>query len=330
MLNENEPGTPTGTDPETHPFARTSRSKTDEFKPGFYAHQASSRGYRLYVPHGYNGQQVPLLVMLHGCGQTPEDFALGTRMNSFAEEHTFLVAYPSQSSSANRARCWNWFRPGDQRRGNGEPSIIAGITLQIMSAYSVDPGRVYVTGVSAGGAMAVIMGATYPDLYAAVGVHSGVAYAAAHSVFSGIRAMKRGGPDPRRQPVRSEMSTAHITRSLPLILFHGDSDRLVDKINAEQIITQWLLAHTGGRDGQRGSRTTEPRIGVIQAQVPGGHSYTRTVYYDPQEQAVMEKWIIHQAGHAWVGGDARGMYTDPLGPDASAEMVRFFLEHPRQ
>jgi poly(hydroxyalkanoate) depolymerase family esterase len=330
MSNENEPAAPAGKHLETHPMPRTSRPTMGEFKAGYYANQAGKREYRLYVPDGYNGQRVPLLIMLHGCGQTPEDFALGTRMNSFADEHTFLVAYPSQSSSANRARCWNWFRPVDQRRGNGEPAIIAGITLQIISTYSVDPDRIYVAGVSAGAAMAVIMGATYPDLYAAVGVHSGVAYASAHSVFSGITTMRRGGPDPRRQPIRSETSTAEIARNLPLILFHGDRDRLVDKINAEQIIAQWLAARTGGTDGQRGSRTDDLRIDVVQSQAPGGYSYTRTVYYDPQERAVMEKWIIHQAGHAWVGGDARAMYTDPLGPNASAEMVRFFLGHPRQ
>jgi poly(hydroxyalkanoate) depolymerase family esterase len=272
-----------------------------------YANAAGSRAYKLYIPSGYSGQPVPLVVMLHGCTQNPDDFAAGTNMNALAEEQTFLVAYPGQPSSANANKCWNWFVPGDQTRDAGEPSILAGITRQIMRDHAVDPSRVYVAGMSAGGAAAAIMGRAYPDLYAAIGVHSGLAQGAAHDIPSAFAAMRQGGP-----PVASA-SRGRSGHIVPTIVFHGDQDRTVSAVNGEQIIAQ---AKAGAN-----LRTT-----VILGQSEGGVHYARSVQADAEGRPVLEHWVLQGAGHAWSGGSPTGSYTDPRGPDASREMLRFFLE----
>jgi poly(hydroxyalkanoate) depolymerase family esterase len=285
------------------------------FVAGSYQGAAGTRGYRLYVPTGYVGQAVPLVVILHGCTQSAEDLANGTRLNLLAEDETFIVVYPEQASAANRSRCWNWFKAAHQRRGAGEPSLIAGITQTIMTTYNVDPRRVYVAGMSAGGAMAAILAATYPDLYAAVGVHSGLAPGVARDFHSGLAAMQHGGPDHT-----NGKSNAQPT-SIPLIVFHGDRDSTVHPRNGEQV-----LAHAIGN----ASGSTEPRVSVTRSQVTIGRSYTRTLYRDAAGNVVAEHWLVHGAGHAWSGGSAAGSFTDPWGPDASREMWRFFQEHPKR
>jgi len=271
-----------------------------------YSSPAGSRAYRLFIPSRYREQPLPLVVMLHGCTQSPDDFAAGTRMNLLAEEQNCFVAYPAQPSRANQAKCWNWFRTADQQRGSGEPSLIAGITRQIMDDYSVDPKRVYVGGLSAGAAAASIMGATYNDLYAAIGIHSGLACGVATDLPSALIAMRQGGSDDKiisgdRPPV-------------PTIVFHGDRDTTVHPNNGDQILEQSV-------------RTMRAQKKVHRGQVPGGHAYTRTILSDARGRAMLEHWNIHGAGHAWSGGSPAGSYTDPRGPDATREMLRFFLEH---
>jgi poly(hydroxyalkanoate) depolymerase family esterase len=280
-----------------------------------FANEAGSRTYKLYVPSTLrDGQQpVPLVVMLHGCTQSPDDFAAGTKMNALAEERGFLVAYPAQPPSAHAQKCWNWFKPGDQQRGRGEPALLAGITRQVMRDHAVDPARVYVAGLSAGGAAAAIMGAAYPDLYAAVGVHSGLACGAASDLPSAFAAMAGGGAAAPRRSTAGEPA-----RVVPTIVFHADRDATVHPSNGDQVVAQAGAASNGGL-----------RATVERGQVPGGHAYSRTLHADAAGgPAVLEQWVVHGGGHAWSGGSASGSYTDPRGPDASREMLRFFLDHP--
>ena len=296
------------------------------FVDGSYTNAYGTRAYKLYIPSGYTGQALPLLVMLRGCSQDPDDFAADTFMNTLAELHTFLVVYPAQASSANVGKCWNWFRREDQQRGAGEPALLAGLTRQIMATYHVDARRVFVAGMSAGAAMSVILGATYPDLYAAVGVHSGLAYAAAHDLATAYAAMQHGGLAPARPESRSSRATGALARAVPTIVFHGDRDLTVNVVNADHVLTSWVQA----TDERNTTHRPAQHMRVERGQVPGGYGYTRSIYHDPQGRPLMEKWIVHEMGHAWSGGHPSASHTDPQGPDASAEMVRFFSEHSQE
>ncbi len=271
-----------------------------QFIDGSYTNPAGTRSYKLYVPSNYHGQSVPLLVMLHGCTQNPDDFAAGTQMNQLAEESACLVLYPAQSQQANPGRCWNWYSALDQQRDQGESSIIAGMTHQIIDSYAVDRRQVYVAGLSAGGAMAVIVGTLYPELYAAVGVHSGLPFAAAHDLPSAMAAMRGKIGRARRSG-----------DALPIIVFHGDRDTTVHPGNGDELMAQ-------GVPHQAASVMVQP------GRVPDGRAYTRTVHQRADGTPLAEHWVVHGAGHAWSGGSTHGSYTDGSGPDASREMLRFF------
>src|ERR1039457_6046415 len=307
------------------------RDDTTDAAPGgrflsaSYSNHAGSRTYKLYIPSAFHGQTLPLVVMLHGCNQNPDDFAIGTRMNIFAEESQCFVVYPAQARSANGSNCWNWFKTTDQQRDLGEPSIIAGIKGQIISTYPVDKRRVYVAGLSAGGAMAATMGVAYPDLYAAVGVHSGLPHAVAHDLPSALAAM-HGGAVPSQSQYIGSQGTGRCRHAVPTIVFHGDRDTKVHPCNGDKVTAQWTATHIQGSANTK--TEASPRRSVQRSQVPGGHAYTRATHLDGNGKIIVEQWRMHGAGHAWSGGSPRGSYTDPRGPDATREMMRFFYEHP--
>ncbi len=275
-----------------------------QFVAGSFANASDRRDYKLFIPAGAGARPMPLLVMLHGCTQTPDDFAAGTAMNELAQAQGFYVMYPAQSQQANPQRCWNWFKHSHQQRGRGEPALLAGMTRQVMEQHAVDADRVYVAGLSAGGAMAAILADTYPDLYAAAGVHSGLAAGAATDLPSALQAMRGNGGNGRESAMQ-----------VPTIVFHGDADATVHPRNGEHV----AAASSVGGDA----------ADVQQHQPAGKRRSTRSVHRDAGGRVLVEHWLVHGAAHAWSGGSARGSYTDAQGPDASAEMLRFFLEHPR-
>ena len=276
-----------------------------KFVEGSFTNSAGTRSYNVHVPTRYGGQALPLIVMLHGCAQDPEDFAIGTCMNVLADQQLCFVVYPAQPKSANPMKCWNWFDAHDQQRDQGEPSIIAGITREVMNCYHIDEKRVFVAGLSAGGAMAITMAATYPDLYAAVGVSAGMPYRSAQNLFSAMAAMRDG--EVRIKPLDG--------KAIPIIVFHGDQDSTVHPKNGEQIITQWL------KTMPRPLPSSQPPEEALAK----GRAYTRTKHLDAAGNLVAEHWLVKGGGHAWFGGSPRGSYADRKGPDASEEMLRFFL-----
>ena len=309
-----------------------------QFVEGVFSNEAGQRDYKLYIPanapegprnsnsngNGKASSKRPLVVMLHGCKQDPDDFAAGTRMNPLADSQQVLVLYPAQARSANGFGCWNWFNRDDQERGAGEPAILAGMIQDVVAKHAVDPQRVYVAGLSAGGAMALILARTYPELLAAAGVHSGLAYGVAQDMITAMGVMKRGpGKRALAAPAKGGKKGAKPAASVPLIVFHGDNDDTVHPLNGEQVIEQALAASPVVQGGQGAGIVLE------QGKVAGGRAYTRTLHSNGTAAAHAEHWLVHGAGHAWAGGDAHGSFTDPQGPDASREMLRFFLERPR-
>jgi poly(hydroxyalkanoate) depolymerase family esterase len=307
--------------PGTEPRRLDDGLGTGQFLSRSFTSSSGSRTYKLYIPSGYHGEPMPLIVMLHGCKQNPDDFATGTRMNELAEQHGLLVAYPAQSSRANGSNCWNWFERSDQTRDGTEPSIIAGIALEVGLEFAVDARRVFIAGLSAGAAMAVILGVTHPDVFAAIGAHSGLPYGAAHDVASAFGAMHGGArifsPSAHSTPHSGSAKEA-LRISVPAILFHGDRDTTVVAANSAAIVDQAIAS--GAWPQGDSPMTTE-----IESASRNGRDVTTTVYFDAQGRRQVEHWVVHGGAHAWSGGDPSGSYTDSRGPDASAEMVRFFL-----
>jgi poly(hydroxyalkanoate) depolymerase family esterase len=297
---------PAGQETATAPPA--AKAVPGSFTTGSHGSASLKRDYKLYIPPTAGSEPLPLVVMLHGCTQNPDDFAAGTAMNDAAQAQGFYVLYPAQSRKANPQGCWNWFKHSHQQRGRGEAGLLADMTREVMTQHGIDPERVYVAGLSAGGAMAAILGAEYPDVFAAVGVHSGLAAGAATDLPSALSAMKSGG---------SRMPSGTAGRTPPTIVFHGDADATVHPVNGDQVAAACAGA--------------SPGVDTQRVEAAGVRACTRRVYADPATGRVMaESWLVHGAPHAWSGGSTRGSYTDSRGPDATAEMLRFFFERNRQ
>jgi poly(hydroxyalkanoate) depolymerase family esterase len=298
------------------------------FQAHAFSNNAGTRAYKVYVPAGDSSAPRAMVVMLHGCTQSADDFAAGTQMNRLADEHGFLVVYPEQAAQANASACWNWFQPQDQRRGAGEPSLIAGIAAEVARQHGADLRRIFVAGLSAGAAMAVVLGETYPELFAGVGAHSGLPYGSAHDLPSALAAMKGGRsgmPGLKNLPGQAGAPRRKAAQAVPVIVFHGDRDHTVQQSNGAHIVQQAVDAH--GEHRAQGAGTAL-RVSTQTGVAPGGRGFSRTVHADSEGRARVESWTLHGAGHAWSGGHANGSYTDHAGPDASAEMVRFFMALP--
>jgi poly(hydroxyalkanoate) depolymerase family esterase len=299
------------------PFAPAHPHGGGVFVADRYQGHARSLRYKLFVPSGHGDGPLPLVVMLHGGGQDADDFALGTGMNELAQEAGCLVAYPEQPADANWSRCWNWFDDGHHQRGRGEPALIAGVVRKIMAEHAVDRARTYVAGLSAGGAMAVILGRTYPDLFAAVGCHSGLAYGSATDHYGAMLAMRDGAAAPVPSPSRGNAPPG-----VPTIVFHGDQDSTVHPNNSAGVIQQTIDAYT--------AQTPRGRLALSLSQERGetaGRHFTRHIHTGPTGNILAEHWTLDDVGHGWCGGNRRGSYTEAGGPDASREMLRFFLRH---
>ena len=291
---------------------------------GKYSNAAGTLAYQLYVPASYRtGTPVPLVVALHGCTQTADTFRKLTGFDDVAAKRGFIVVYPEQSKSGNYMGCWNWFQQQHLQRGGGEPLLIAGITQAVAQRYSVDKNRIFVTGLSAGGAMATVMGVTYPDLYAAVGIGSGCEYTAG-AACAGYK-----GTDPEQAGQAAYKAMGKFARPVPFVVFQGDKDTTVPPVNADQLVRSWQVTADYADDGQKNRSVPTMPVDTVNGSVPnGGRSYTVKYYADSHDRLLGEYWVVHGMGHAWSGGNASQQYADATGPNQSAAMFDFFMSHP--
>jgi len=300
------------------------------FVDGTFTSDAGTRRWKLWVPSGYDAsRRHPLVVMLHGCTQDPDDLARGTRVTEHADREVLLVLLPEQPESANPKKCWNWYDPAHQTRDAGEPALIAGMTRQAMAAWSVDTQRVYIAGISAGAAMASNVGISYPDLYAAVGLHSGIPYRAAQNVMQGVGAMANGAADTAALAKAAHEAMGPRAREIPAIIVQGEADAIVRPVNATQTRDAWLAMNALARSDDAATPAGLERGRGLVSEA-GGLAFRKECYGKRTTERECEVMMLTVVGlgHAWSGGSKAGTFTDERGPDATLEMLRFLLAHP--
>ncbi|MFB6243646.1 MAG: PHB depolymerase family esterase, partial [Halobaculum sp.] len=288
---------------------------TDEYHDGLH--------YTKYVPSGASGGE-PLVVMLHGCSQEPDEFAYATGANDLAEQEGFVVVYPDQSSFSNPYGCWNWYYDANTARGAGEGASITNIALHAAAEESLDTDRIYVAGFSAGAAMVPPLLASYADVYAAGGVHSGLEYDAADTATGATYAMSFGGPNPYDQGEQAydAMVDYGIVDRVPTVVFHGTADGTVDDVNGDQVRTQAVETNDNVDGADDESIDTDPEDRVYDS--TGGYDYRRDRYVGSQGRVNVEYWLIEGMDHAWAGGTPDGSFVAPDAPDATGAMWEFF------
>ncbi|KAM6493838.1 Esterase PHB depolymerase domain containing protein [Amanita muscaria] len=303
-----------------------------------YSGTAGSRDYNVYTPNDYStSSSVPLVVVIHGCTQTPSSTAADSQFNALADKEQFIAAYPSQSLSANPSRCWNWFLPADQARGSGEPAIIAGIaqTIQNNTAWNIDKNRTYVVGVSSGAAMSVILGVTYPDVFAAIGVGSGYQYKSATALFEAEAQSVRPGPDPVQQGHIAYQAMGSYVRRIPTIVFHGTADTVVPEIHGQEVVISMAVANSLADPSFTNTNFYAPTSDMTtQAPVLDNYTYSAASWNDVNGKPVVQFYLVYGMNHAWSGGapplvNGADTYTDPRGPRFTDIAYKFFLDNPR-
>ncbi|KAM6493839.1 PHB depolymerase family esterase [Amanita muscaria] len=308
---------------------------TSEFT---YNGSAGSRDYNVYTPTGYTTtSSVPLVLVLGGCYETPTSIAADSRLDALADKKQFIVAYPSQSLSANPYRCWNWFLLDNQARGSGEPAIIAGIaqTIQNNTAWDIDKNRTYVVGLSTGAAMTVILGVTYSDVFAAIGVGSGFQYNSATSFADALAQDVGPGPDPVQQGHIAYQAMGPFARRVPTVVFHGTNDIVVPEIHGKEVTISMAVANSLADPSFTDTDFNKPNSNVtMKAPVPDGYTYSAASWNDINGKPVVQFYQIHDMNHAWSGGappsvDGADTFTDPRGPRFTDIAYRFFLDNPK-
>jgi len=288
-----------------------------------YSDTAGTLSYEVYVPGAYvPGTPVPMVVAMHGCTENADEFRQLTRFDQLADARNMIAVFPEQNANANAGNCWNWFKGEHMQRGAGEPALIAGIAQRVRDQYSIDPHRIYVAGLSAGGAMASVMAATYPDVFAAAGVGSGCEYGAT-ATCTGYRSI-----DPEAAGEQAYKAMGAQKRVVPVIVVHGDQDETVPLVNSEQVVAQWVVTDDWADDGARDGSVPVAPTGVTEGAVPNGRSYTIARYADGHGGELLEYWVVHGMAHAWSGGCSCQQYADPSGPDETTAMYDFFMSHP--